>query len=317
VTALLEIIPAREEGDIVRLKCVARVRVVGLDQPEGAVMAAGPGDSGGGGGFLVAQVELYCDEEDEETQQEISAALATSLPLAAELNEEDDEAQQRVSEALAASLGDGGDGATPEGSMAGGSLTEAAAKAVAASAESRGVSAAEVLEAAQKLLEGLDDEVRTAHAAVAVLRGRLWEETEGEPESDLRRDLESMGPQRALTLEALIAMRRGVLLSPRGGEEAEATRDVQEEAIGGLCEQLSEVWGTAQESAAQRQLLSFAAAAACGGAVRGHALLASSATERLSAALCALREERRRLLAVISLRGLERGRGDGPDGVEP
>ena len=38
-----------------------------------------------------------------------------------------------------------------------------------------------------------------------------------------------------------------------------------------------------QESAAQRQLLSFTAAAACGGAVRGHALLASSATARLPA----------------------------------
>ena len=147
---------------------------------------------------------------------------------------------------------------------------------------------------------------------MAELRGRLWEETAAEPESDLRRDLERMGPERADSLETLIAARRAVLLSPRGGEEAAATRDEEEVVAGLLCDQLSEVWGTAQESAAQRQLLSFAAAAACGGAVRGHALLASSATERLSAALCGLREERRRLTAVVSLRGLAGGRADGP-----
>ena len=151
----------------------------------------------------------------------------------------------------------------------------------------------------------------TAHAAVAELRSRLWEETAEEPESDLRRDLERMGPQRAASLETLVAARRAVLLSSRGGEEVAATRDEEEVVAGPLCDRLSELWGTAQESAAQRQLLSFAAAAACGGAVRGHALLASSATERLSAALCDLREERRRLAAVVSLRGLAGGRADG------
>ena len=165
VTSLLEIVPyakgglpraARvlyEEGDSVRLECVGRVRIVGLDQPEGAVLG------GGDGGFMVAQVEPYFDEEDGETQQEISAALAASLPLAAELSGEDDDAQQQISEALAASLNGGGGGdATLESSMA-----EAAAKAVAASAEGAGTSAAEVLAAAQKLLEGLDDEVRPSH----------------------------------------------------------------------------------------------------------------------------------------------------------
>ena len=165
VTSLLEIVPyakgglpraARvlyEEGDSVRLQCVGRVRIVGLDQPEGAVLG------GGDGGFMVAQVEPYFDEEDGETQQEISAALAASLPLAAELSGEDDDAQQQISEALAASLNGGGGGdATLESSMA-----EAAAKAVAASAEGAGTSAAEVLAAAQKLLEGLDDEVRPSH----------------------------------------------------------------------------------------------------------------------------------------------------------
>ena len=157
VTSLIEIVPYAkggvpramyEEGDSVRLQCVGRVRIVGLDQPEGAVLG------GGGGGFMVAQVEPYFDEEDDETQQEISAALAASLPLAAELNDEDDEAQQQISEALVVSLDDGGGDATLESS-----LVEAAAKAVAASAEGMGVSAAEVLAAAQKMLEGLDDEV--------------------------------------------------------------------------------------------------------------------------------------------------------------
>ncbi len=161
VTSLIEIVPyakagvpaaARpvyEEGDSVRLQCVGRVRILGLDQPEGAVLP------GGGGGFLVAQVEPYVDEEDAETQQEVSAALAASLPLAAELNDEDDEAQQQISEALVASLNDGGGDATVESSLA-----EAAAKAVAASAEGAGVSAAEVYAAAQRMLAGLDDEVR-------------------------------------------------------------------------------------------------------------------------------------------------------------
>jgi hypothetical protein len=164
VTSLIEIVPyakgglpraARvmyEEGDSVRLQCVGRVRIVGLDQPEGAVL------DGGGGGFMVAQVEPYFDEEDDETQQEISAALAASLPLAAELNDEDDEAQQQISEALVASLNDGGGDPALESSMA-----EAAAKAVAASAEGAGVSAAEVFAAAQKMLENLDDEVHPLH----------------------------------------------------------------------------------------------------------------------------------------------------------
>ena len=127
--------------------------------------------------------------------------------------------------------------------------------------------------------------MRTTHAAVAQLRGRLWEETAGEPASDLRRELELMGPGRAASLETLMAERRAVLLSSRAGEEAAATRDEEELLAASppsrLCEHLSELWGTAQESAAQRQLLSFTASAACGGAVRGHALLASSATERL------------------------------------
>ena len=39
-------------------------------------------------------------------------------------------------------------------------MAEAAAKAVAASAEGAGVSAAEVYAAAQRMLAGLDDEVR-------------------------------------------------------------------------------------------------------------------------------------------------------------
>ena len=101
--------------------------------------------------------------------------------------------------------------------------------------------------------------MRTTHAAVAQLRGRLWEETAAEPESDLRRELESMGPGRAASLETLMAERRAVLLSSRAGEEAAATRDEEELLAASppsrLCEHLSELWGTAQESAAQRQLL--------------------------------------------------------------
>ena len=137
--------------------------------------------------------------------------------------------------------------------------------------------------------------MRETHASVAALRGRLWAavQAEGaEAPSELQRELEALGPERAAGLAELVEARRAALLGEQlpGGSS--------------LCEAISELWGTAQEDAAERQLLSFAAAAAATPAARGRALLATSVTERLSAALCALREEQRRLAAVLSLRGV-------------
>ena len=121
VTGVLEIARGYEG---VRLTCVGRARLLALDQPEGAALD--------GGGFLVAQVELFCDEEEAEAESEITAALAASLGGA-------------------------------EGGAEGDGVGAAASRAVAASADGAGVSAAEVVEAAQQLLAGLDDEVREEH----------------------------------------------------------------------------------------------------------------------------------------------------------
>mmetsp|Transcript_25798 Transcript_25798/g.76809 ORF Transcript_25798/g.76809 Transcript_25798/m.76809 type:complete len:102 (+) Transcript_25798:3-308(+) len=76
-----------------------------------------------------------------------------------------------------------------------------------------------------------------------------------------------------------------------------------------LGETLAELWGLPpgsgafhREQAAERQLLSFAAAATLGPQIRAHALTCTSATGRLSAALCALRQQERRLAAILTLR---------------
>ena len=79
VTSLIEIVPyakagvpaaARpvyEEGDSVRLQCVGRVRILGLDQPEGAVLP------GGGGGFLVSPSPNPNPNPNPDPAQELAA----------------------------------------------------------------------------------------------------------------------------------------------------------------------------------------------------------------------------------------------------
>ena len=90
--------------------------------------------------------------------------------------------------------------------------------------------------------------------------------------------LRALGPERCDSLDQMLAARRRAL----AGED---TRDAAPLVGDGL---LAPLFGTAQERAAERQLLSFAAASSVP-LVAAHALLTQSTSDRLSAALCALR----------------------------
>ena len=57
-----------------------------------------------------------------------------------------------------------------------------------------------------------------------------------------------------------------------------------------------------RQAQAERQLLSFAAAAVLSPAERAQALQMTSTSERLTHAVCALREQQRRLAAQLALR---------------
>ena len=100
--------------------------------------------------------------------------------------------------------------------------------------------------------------------------------------------------ERYSSLQALCADRRSVLTS-RGPDALPAPT---------LLEGLGEAWGVESEDDASRQLLSFAAVATLGTAERAQAMMMGSTTERLTLALCSLREEQRKLAAMLSLKGL-------------
>ena len=145
----------------------------------------------------------------------------------------------------------------------------AAARAVAASADAAGVSEAAVLEAAQNLLSNLIEEIHRSHGEVRRLRLALEEPT-------------------VPSLHDQIASRRALLLG---------------DGPASLQEKYGALWNTGSEADAERQLLSFAALAD-EPTVRTPALFSQSTTERLTMALCALRETERRLAAQLALRNL-------------
>mmetsp|Transcript_4148 Transcript_4148/g.9018 ORF Transcript_4148/g.9018 Transcript_4148/m.9018 type:complete len:129 (-) Transcript_4148:199-585(-) len=126
------------------------------------------------------------------------------------------------------------------------------------------------------------------------MRVRLFEDTAAHDGVDIGgaapSELEEIRALGKDSLADLIAARRRVLLADQ------AT----------LCDSLSAVWGVSDETSAERQIFSFAAAAAVSPSLRMHALLTSSTSERLSAALCALREQERRLAALLALRSVPR-----------
>jgi len=184
-------------------------------------------------------------------------------------------------------------------------------RAVAASAAANGVSPAEVVAAARELLMNMEAELRKAHANVVDMRSRLFEDGLEEGSSALNDELRALGGERVTSLDELVATRRAVLLGEAGSVGGQALPSAEP-----LCEILGPVWGVATEASATRQALSFAAAAAVDPAVRMHALLTSSTSERLSASLCALREQERRLAAMLALRAVPAQSEDG-DGDRP
>jgi len=223
-------------------------------------------------GHLIGVVEEYPDEEEDpaSVEEDLAAALAAAL------------AGDDAGAANAANRAD----AQIE-------AVEAAMKAVSASAEASGVAASDVVRAASDLLANLEGEVRKSHAGVIGLRAKLNQPPPQEPVAWLETEWTS-------GLDEMIASRRAALMGyPLGGEE---TRDSSSD----LRTALRELgWGVETDEQAERALLSFAAAASMGNDVRTHALLTACTTERLSAALCALREAERRLAAKLSLQGLE------------
>ena len=188
---------------------------------------------------------------------------------------------------------------------------DAAARAVAASAEAAGVSPEEVVRAAKALLSNLDSEIRSSHERVVEMRIKLWDDAisslrpkeggdaasnaaQGERASvgasaALAAELEALGDERCASLDTLIASRRRLLneaAAERGSES-----DCDPSSLMMVCKRVPGLWGE-DVACAERQLFSFAAAAMMGASVRANALMTCSTTERLSAALCAVRAQR-------------------------
>lgn len=191
--------------------------------------------------------------------------------------EEEAEASDMLSQAL-----DGGS-TPPNGPQADADAVDAAARAVAASAEAAGVSPESVIKAAKELLANLDGEVASSYEGVMAFRRRL---AQGGLPAGV--DADAAAADTSLSLDERVSRFSAVL--------DEST--------------YADLWAPPGDTrAVERQLVSFLAAAACP-KVRSHALLTSSTTERLSASLCALREEERRLAAMCALRGVSSSEED-------
>jgi len=95
-----------------------------------------------------------------------------------------------------------------------------------------------------------------------------------------------------LTLDSLVRPRREALLS-RGLDALPADS---------LLEQVQPTWKAANEAAAERQLLSFAVAAALSPTDRAQAIAVKDTVERLQHALHSLEEHEKRLAAQLALR---------------
>ena len=197
--------------------------------------------------------------------------------------------------AQAASLtGDKAAGGTEDEGKA--AMMQAAAKAAAAA----GVSEEEVLSAAQALLFRLEDQVAEVHASVVEMQRQLSSgggdgaaaDDDAEERVEWGHELRDQGADVGRTLDELVRDRREVLLS----------RGLDALPLDTLLEPLADVWNVGAEAQAERQLLSFAAAAALSPSERVQALSMRSTSERLTLAVCALRERQRQLAAKLALR---------------
>ncbi|EOD06548.1 hypothetical protein EMIHUDRAFT_106783 [Emiliania huxleyi CCMP1516] len=348
ISGLLELEACEDEeggATLVSIRCVGRVGVLGLSQPDEARLP------GGEGGFLVALVEPYCDDdEDADAEREamedaLSAAAEDGPAGAAGISEAEVVGQARE---LLRSLE--------------GEVRESHARVAALRARLWDALRAKSCPVGDDV--PLPEETTRDSAEAAGGGGEGGDgkgdggsnggegdgEGEGEGEAArLREELRSLGDERAAPLAALIEARRAVLrsshdappplsagsraplvagppaplsdleasaraawMAKQGLPEGKAASSADEP----LGETLAELWGLPpgsgacrsrccafhREQAAERQLLSFAAAATLGPQIRAHALTCTSATGRLSAALCALRQQERRLAAILTLR---------------
>ena len=280
VSTLLEVEEFRKEefGVWARLKCVGRVKLLEVSETDYQ--------------YVSATVEPFFDSKSEALPEPMITTqikTASSPPPSAE-----------EAEAMAAT-----------------------AKAAAEAAAAAGISEAAVLKAAAEMLAGAEGQVREVHDVVLELRrrknslgrgappegeegeegeakysekpgeGRLYD---GAPKNEAERvewghEVRSGEAEIDTSLDELISTRRELLLSQG--------MDLPPQA--GLLEALEDVWCVSSEAQAERQLVSFAAAAALSPNERAQTLGMDDTSERLTHVLCALRTQQRRLAAELAL----------------
>ena len=280
VSTLLEVEEFKKEefGVWAQLKCVGRVKLLEVSETDYQ--------------YVSATVEPFFDSESEAPPEPMITPMvktASSPPPSAE-----------EAEAMAAT-----------------------AKAAAEAAVAAGVSEAEVLKAAAAMLAGAEDQVREVHDVVLELQrrkdglgrgaapageegeegeakyseqpgeGRLYD---GAPKNEAGRvewghEVRSGEAEMDTSLDELISARRELLLS----------QGMDLPPCAGLLEALEDVWCVSSEAQAERQLVSFAAAAVLSPNERAQTLGMDDTSERLTHVLCALRTQQRRLAAELAL----------------
>ena len=268
ITTLLEIeeYKKQEFGVWAKLKCVGRVRLTDVKQTDFE--------------YVMGTCEPFADVEE-------SSSSTASLS---------DQAAAQVASLTGDAAKEGGDVEVDEDAKA--AMMQAAAKAAAAA----DVSEEEVLSAAHALLFRLEDQVGEVHASVVELQRQLSgggggdggdAAAEGaEEQVEWGHELRDQGADIGRSLDELVRARREVLLS----------RGLDALPLETLLEPLGDVWDVDAEAQAERQLLSFAAAASLSPSERVQALSMRSTSERLTLAVCALRERQRQLAAKLALR---------------
>jgi len=177
---------------------------------------------------------------------------------------------------------------------------EVASRLASEAAAAAGVSEEAVLAAATDLLANLESEVREVHESVRAMRVKLRRAEEGKDEGKGGKDdrvtwgheVRDETLELEVPLDKVYEKRRGVLTS--AGPDAAP--------LSCLSEPLGEVWNVKSEADAERQLLSFAAAATLSPSERAQALGMTDTDERLTHVLCALRQQQRRLAALLALK---------------
>ena len=146
-------------------------------------------------------------------------------------------------------------------------------------------------------LSSLEDEVREVHSSVADMNRRLQKaDADGADGQPLERvewghELRDAESERFCSLDELLPRRRAVINS--GGPDA-SPREM-------LTESVADSWVVADEAEADRQLFSFTACTGLSVLERRRALGLDDTAERITFALDRLREQQRRLAALVAL----------------